>query len=72
MSAEDLMARIDQARSELESARELVSEAQGILDLSNNTPMPQELEKRHGGYAGTISDAIKALHETYSTVNFRL
>jgi hypothetical protein len=69
MSAEDLMVRIDQARSELESARELITEAKGMLDISNNTSMPQELEKRHGGYAGGASDAIKALLETYSSAD---
>ena len=69
MSAEDLMAHIDQARSELESARELVSEAKGMLDLSNNTSMPPELEKRHGGYAGAASNAIRALLETYSSTD---
>lgn len=46
MSADDLMARIEQARNSLESARQLVSQAQEILGIRDEPPPPQEPEKR--------------------------
>lgn len=56
MSAEDLMARIEQARRSLESARQLVSEAQEILGIRDEPPPPQEPEKR-----GLLDRALGAL-----------
>ncbi len=45
MSADDFMARIEQARNSLESARQLVSQAQEILGIRDEPP-PQEPEER--------------------------
>lgn len=57
MSADDLMNRIEQARNSLDSARQLVSEAQEILGIRDEPP-PQEPEER--GFfdkaLGAISD----------------
>lgn len=55
MSADDLMNRIEQARNSLDSARQLVSEAQEILGIRDEPP-PQEPEER--GFFDKAWDAI--------------
>jgi len=57
MSVEDLMARIEQAKNNLQSAREVVSEAQGVLGIKEEAPPPREPEKK--GLLGKMWDKVK-------------